>query len=249
MEFAEEDLHSYLHTEAYVQSRWRNKLLRLREIANGLRIIHEKDLYHGDVHSGNILRGSRYLRGGSIYIGDLGLCKPCNRDSKNDEIYGVIPYTAPEVLMGGKIGKAADIYAFGVIMWEFAARERPFADRSHDAQLIADICDGLRPLIPSDVPSCYRNLLVRCWASDPNSRPTADELWNVFADWIFHSKNKDQFDRADDSRKYKLESGLPVRLPSVLVHPEAVYKSQPLGEMIKSAAQIRKARRTDDVKR
>jgi serine/threonine protein kinase len=48
----------------------------------------------------------------SMHISDMGLCgKVDNTDEKN--IYGVMPYVAPEVLRGRPYTQAADIYSFG----------------------------------------------------------------------------------------------------------------------------------------
>ncbi|POG82103.1 hypothetical protein GLOIN_2v1498793, partial [Rhizophagus irregularis DAOM 181602=DAOM 197198] len=58
-----------------------------------------------------------------IFIIDLGLCKPINnsQDSGNNdnEIYGVLPYMAPEILRKKPYTLASDIYSFSMIMWEF----------------------------------------------------------------------------------------------------------------------------------
>jgi serine/threonine protein kinase len=49
-----------------------------------LQFIHNKNLIHRDIHSGNILRGHAVS-----LIGDLGLSQPANNISSNNEIYGV----------------------------------------------------------------------------------------------------------------------------------------------------------------
>src|SRR5581483_3763037 len=73
---------------------WWNKFFILFNIAIGLNEIHKKELIHQDFHSGNILHN-----GIATYITDLGLCKPA--DEKSDKnVYGVLPYVAPEVLRG-----------------------------------------------------------------------------------------------------------------------------------------------------
>ncbi len=51
-----------------------------------------------------------------MYISDLGLSKPADKPSETNEIYGVLPYIAPEFLHGKLYTKAADIYSFGIIM-------------------------------------------------------------------------------------------------------------------------------------
>jgi len=51
---------------------------------------------HGDFHAGNILRNEVIS---DVYlITDLGLCKPANEKNKEENVYGVLPYVAPEIL-------------------------------------------------------------------------------------------------------------------------------------------------------
>src|SRR5581483_3741160 len=80
---------------------WSDKLYNLYYIAAGLERIHEKGLIHHDFHCGNILNNKN---GNSVYslITDLGLCKPANVETSqnNKQIFGVLPYVAPEVLRG-----------------------------------------------------------------------------------------------------------------------------------------------------
>ena len=92
---------------------WNNKLNYLFHIAYGLNEIHEKGLIHHDFHCGNILNNK--YSGGDIFsqIADLGLCKPIDyfKNKANNDIYGVLPYVAPEVLRGKPYTPASDIYS------------------------------------------------------------------------------------------------------------------------------------------
>src|SRR5438045_2698350 len=74
---------------------WKFKLNILSDIAIGLNAIHKEWLIHRDFHSGNILHFNNYF----ACITDLGLCKPANEKSEKN-VYGVLPYIAPEVLRG-----------------------------------------------------------------------------------------------------------------------------------------------------
>ncbi|PKB97214.1 kinase-like protein [Rhizophagus irregularis] len=67
-------------------------------------------------------------------ISDLGMCQSANKQTVKEEgIYGVLPYMAPEILCGYQYTKAADIYSFGIIiMNEFLSKEIPFNDIPHD---------------------------------------------------------------------------------------------------------------------
>src|SRR2546427_4453642 len=132
--------------------------------------IHEKNYIHHDLHSGNIFS---YSISGS-QIGDLGLCQQL-KDDKN-EIFGVIPYLAPEVLSSKSYTKESDIYSFGMVMWEHTTGKKPFHDRSHNHHLIQDILEGKRPKITEDTPEFYVNLMKKCWDPNPENRPTAEEI-------------------------------------------------------------------------
>ena len=104
-------------------------------------------------------------------IGDLGLSKSSTK-TKDKEIYGIIPYMAPEILQRQKYTTASDIYSFGMIMWECMTGRRPFWDRAHDTDLIIEICDGLRPPIDDiEAPKGYIALMKECWDPGPIKRP------------------------------------------------------------------------------
>ena len=81
------------------------KLVNLYSIVSGLNVMYQQKMVHCDFHHGNILKTSSKS---ILSIGDLGLCKPIESLSKKNDIYGVLPFVAPEVLRGksviGKIG-------------------------------------------------------------------------------------------------------------------------------------------------
>jgi serine/threonine protein kinase len=140
---------------------------------------------HRDFHSGNILFDLR----GNIYknyqwkIGDLGLSQAVNNKSKNNEIYGVVPYITPEIFKGSEFTKEADVYSLGMIMWELTTGCKPFANVKHDHNLIYKILDGERPKITEDTPECYANLMKSCWDPDPNKkRPPITAIRLTFND-------------------------------------------------------------------
>ena len=110
------------------------------------------------MHSGNLL-SSEWESRISWQIGDLGLSQPVNKNSSNNEIYGVIPYIAPEIFNGAKFSKASDIYSLGMIMWELTTGCKPFANVEHNTELIYNIIDGKRPEITKDTPECFVNLM------------------------------------------------------------------------------------------
>ena len=70
-----------------------------------------------------------------------------DRHCDNMKACYVLPYIAPEVLCGKPYTKAADIYSFGIIMWEMTSGVLAFHNIPHDLNLSLDICKGIRPEI------------------------------------------------------------------------------------------------------
>ncbi|CAB4443427.1 unnamed protein product [Rhizophagus irregularis] len=163
-----------------IKINWYQRLHMLYEIISGLSKIHRENLIHHDFHDGNILNQDEC----KIYVSDLGLCQPVKSSLKKYEIYGVIPFMAPEVLRGKSYTPAIDIYSFSMIMWEFTSGVPPFNNRAHDIQLSLAICEGERPEIIENTPQCYVNLMKKCWNEDPLKRPSSEEVCNIISKWI-----------------------------------------------------------------
>ena len=127
---------------------WHECVDILEIMASGLKTVHEKDIVHCDLHSGNVLYGD------CPRIADFGLSKVANSSAgcMQKGSYGVIPYMAPELFRGQPHSKATDVYAFGIIMWEISSGEPAFSDRNHSIHLISDVCNGLRLAILQDTP-------------------------------------------------------------------------------------------------
>src|SRR6266542_2368805 len=212
-----------------VKDKWIIKLKKLQEIISGLSTIHQQKLIHCDFHHGNILN---QLYG--LSISDLGLCKPMEyyqSTSKKNDIYGVLPFVAPEVLRGKPYTLASDIYSFSMIMWEFTSGIPPFNDRAHDLQLSISICKGERPEIVENIPQCYIDLMKKCWDEDLSKRPNASEIKEIILDWIsiiieknINEKSKNivmEFYKADEILKQKQTN-----VSTFKSHPQAYHTSR-----------------------
>ena len=183
LDYAEDgSLRNYLDTN-YDKLSWLEKFSNLYNIAYGLNDIHENELIHRDLHIGNIL--SFY---GDTRITDMGSCKPANYNkfestNNSNNIYGILPYMAPEILRGQNYTKASDVYSFGIIMYEVISGLPPYHDVSHDKCLALKICLGLRPRFNIKVPKLVVHLIKRCLDANPLIRPTAVEVSNILYGW------------------------------------------------------------------
>jgi len=206
----------------------KDKISHLAKIAQGLKDIHAKNLVHRDFHSGNILKGVEKT---SCLITDLGLCKPANETNQEDKVFGVMPYVAPEVLQNQPYTQKADIYSFGIIIYEVLTGLPPYYDQNHNLDLALRICQGLRPKFNIKIPQLLENLIRRCWDKDPQKRPATNELERTLREWQEEiDSNEDtefqkQFQEAEEFNKNLLDE---IKHPDLTkeIHSGAVYHSK-----------------------
>ncbi|GBC07446.1 hypothetical protein RclHR1_07480006 [Rhizophagus clarus] len=164
------NLREYLQ-QNHNQLTWKERINIIYLIINALHRIHEENLIHRDLHSGNILY-SQF--NDSWRISDLGFCGPA--DKQPTSIYGNLPYIAPEVINGKEYTFKSDIYSIAMLMWEISFGLPPFINYNHDYNFVINIIDGMRPKIISEIPSKYKNLMEQCWNANPSERPNIDTL-------------------------------------------------------------------------
>ncbi|PKY27506.1 kinase-like protein [Rhizophagus irregularis] len=239
------NLHDYLQKN-FINLTWGDKLFILQRITFGLQTIHYNNFIHRDIHSGNMLL-SEYWK-----VGDLGLSQPTNNESSNNEIYGVIPYIAPEIFKGAAFSKESDVYSFGMIMWELTTGCKPFANIEHNVDLIFKILDGERPKITEDTPECYAKLMQKCWDSDPLKRPVISEiLVDFIVEWnpsFISTKFTGTFKQAEKKRTELIHLKQLGPEFSEKSHPKAIYTSRALSSLISKASTINSSMITFNVK-
>ena len=90
-------------------------------------------------------------------------------------------FRAPELWLGKAKSTSSDMFAFGVLLWEFYACAVPFADIDDD--IIGNlVLRGERPPVPDPAdtsrqgfPADFFALMQECWTEDPKKRPTAEQ--------------------------------------------------------------------------
>ncbi|XP_058269031.1 proto-oncogene serine/threonine-protein kinase mos [Hemibagrus wyckioides] len=153
------------------------------DVARALRHLHAHGVVHLDVKPANVI----VSRAGVCKLADFGcslkveLVRDRDGSARRMEIGGTYTHRAPELLRGEDVTPGADVYSFGVTLWQLLTREPPYeGERQHI--LYAVVAFNLRPDLNKDVfgPSgpgrSLKELLSRCWSAEPSQRPSADQL-------------------------------------------------------------------------
>ncbi|RHZ82528.1 hypothetical protein Glove_109g84 [Diversispora epigaea] len=220
-------LRNYLNNN-FNNFNWFGKLYILSYLAVVMAKIHKLDIVHRDFHPGNILR---YGKGDyfSVNISDFGLSKLITESKKNSQkntISGVLPYIAPEVLIGGEYTKAADVYSFALVAYELITGLPPYHDVAHDKDLAFKICNGFRPKIPFHTPKLITQIIMRCWDARTTHRPKFEELDKVLTRYYndyFEKKTTSEIKiQIKEAKEFSNQTS--VTTPTnYKTHPQAIY--------------------------
>jgi hypothetical protein len=101
---------------------------------------------------------------------------------------GTYRWMAPEVIEHRPYGARADVFSFGVVLWELLTGGVPYADMTPLQAAVGVVQKGLRPPVPPTCPPPLAELMRACWARDPAARPSfealkgqLEELYAVYA--------------------------------------------------------------------
>lgn len=135
----------------------------LAPVASALGFVHAHDIIHCDVKPANVLLPSD----GRPRLTDFGIAVQKKGDvlSESGSMIGTMTYMAPEQVQGGEVGPAADVYAWGVTLYEALTGSPPFARGNPLLKLYRD---PPRPseLFQDGVPQEVENLVMACLARD-----------------------------------------------------------------------------------
>lgn len=150
-----------------------------RQIAVGLRAAHDVGVVHRDLKPANILIGAD----GAV-ITDFGIAHSLSTPDDADAgaaVVGTIRYMAPEQAQAIPVDHRADIYAFGLILYEMLAGRQWTDDSTTMEVLVAkrDHADALASPAPPDVPGAVARIIQRCIESRRENRyASVTELLN-----------------------------------------------------------------------
>jgi wee1-like protein kinase len=142
----------------------------LRQVGEGLAVLHHIGLAHLDIKPDNVLVG----QDGHYKIADLGLA--VNARDREDINEGDCRYLAKEVLCGDISDlPRADVFSLGLVCYELATSPRPLPRNGEDWQCLREgsINEVLMPLLPELLLKLLRAMLDPVPAGRPSSQEVA----------------------------------------------------------------------------
>jgi serine/threonine-protein kinase len=171
------------HLERYGKN-LRTAAALVEKVARAVQAAHEAGVIHRDLKPANIL-----LDRDEPLVADFGLARlldSCDEATRTGDVLGTPAYMAPEQADGKTVGKAADVWALGVILYELLTGRRPFEGRGVAVAVAVRTKQvpsprSLRPDLPRDL----ETIVLRCLNKAPGQRyASAGDLADDLMRWL-----------------------------------------------------------------
>ncbi|KAL3771560.1 hypothetical protein ACHAWU_003735 [Discostella pseudostelligera] len=153
-------------------------------IADAMSYLHSKNIVFRDLKPANV----GFDANGVVKLFDFGFAKKvvdppklspsmCSNDGKLSHLLyercGTVRYMAPEV--GLELGHSlpADVYSFGILLWEICSLKKPYDNTKSTIDFDKNVFKkGARPKLSKEWNTTLKDIIANCWLPSANERPT-----------------------------------------------------------------------------
>lgn len=145
------------------------------DVTRGMSYLHHNNIIHRDLKAANLLMDEN----GVVKIADFGVARVLVQSGVMTAETGTYRWMAPEVIEHKPYNHKADVFSFGIMLWELLSGKVPYAHLTPLQAAVGVVQKGLRPAIPRHTHPLVLELLERCWQQEPSLRPEFSEISEI----------------------------------------------------------------------
>ncbi|KAH9655009.1 serine/threonine-protein kinase STY46 [Citrus sinensis] len=145
------------------------------DVSKGMNYLHQNNIIHRDLKAANLLMDENEV----VKVADFGVARVKAQSGVMTAETGTYRWMAPEVIEHKPYDHKADVFSFGIVLWELLTGKLPYEYLTPLQAAVGVVQKGLRPTIPKNSQPKLAELLERCWQQDPALRPDFSEIIEI----------------------------------------------------------------------
>ncbi|KAJ7001548.1 serine/threonine-protein kinase STY46 isoform X2 [Populus alba] len=167
-------VYDYLHKQRGV-FKLPNLLKVAIDVSKGMDYLHQNNIIHRDLKAANLLMDENEV----VKVADFGVARVKAQTGIMTAETGTYRWMAPEVIEHKTYDHKADVFSFGIVLWELLTGKIPYEYLTPLQAAVGVVQKGLRPTIPKNTQPKLAELLEKCWQQDPALRPDFSEIIEI----------------------------------------------------------------------